>query len=88
MSRVDKSNKGFLVICGMFPVIDVLNGLFLSLNYSFPIGILYRFYFFLFLLVGILRKGLKKTRLTVYTALVLVFVLSTLLLQTVYFNYP
>lgn len=72
----------------MFPVIDVLNGLFLSLNYSFPIGILYRFFFFLFLLVGILRKGLKKTRLTVYTALILVFVLSTLLLQTVYFNYP
>lgn len=68
----------FLILMAIFPIIDVLNGYALSMNYSLSIGVVYRMGCFLFLVGSILFYGFKKS---IYTLLTLwTFFSCTLLL--------
>lgn len=51
----------------MFPIIDFLNGLFISSGISLPIGMLYRMFCFFYLVVGILYAGFEKNLYTLVT---------------------
>lgn len=77
----------FMGIVAIFPVIDVLNGLFLSIGVRFPIGVVYRLLFFLFL-IGMIVFG-RITR-SYYTYLTYGFIATTLalfLLQSAFLQY-
>ncbi|MEN2666958.1 O-antigen ligase family protein [Listeria aquatica] len=67
----------FLALVAVFPLIDSVNGFFLTTGETFPIGILYRFAFFFFLLFAIFSKVMPKSR---YTFLTFLFILGSFLL--------
>ncbi|EUJ16967.1 hypothetical protein [Listeria aquatica] len=50
----------FFIIMSVFPLVDFLNGLFISFNVPLPLGTAYRFFCFIYLVVCILHAGLKK----------------------------
>ncbi|EUJ31346.1 hypothetical protein MFLO_08987 [Listeria floridensis FSL S10-1187] len=74
---------GFIVI---FPLIDFLNGFFLSASIPIPVGVLYRLLFFLFLIAAIFFGKLPKTKFTLLAAMfilgnLILFMLQSLLLE-------
>jgi len=77
--------KGITVI---FPVIDFLNGLFLSVGLPIPIGALYRFMFLLFLVSQILSASLPKVGATYITVLFIIGNLMIFLLQSIFLQNP
>ncbi len=67
----------FFIIMSIFPLIDFLNGLFLSFHIPLPLGTAYRFFCLIYLAVCILHAGLKKD---FYTLLTIVFIVGSLML--------
>lgn len=78
----------FLLLMASFPIIDVFNGYVLSMNYSIPIGVIYRLFCFFFLVLMILCKGLNQNTYTFYTVLFLLIFLLILGIQSVLFQNP
>jgi len=63
-----KLERGFFYLfVVLFPVIDFLNGLFLSYGIPIPLGVVYRLFFALLLVIGAFAKRLEATPLTVLT---------------------
>lgn len=70
----------------MFPIIDFLNGLFISGGISLPIGMLYRIVCFLYLVFSIFYAGFEKNLYTLLTLLFIVTILLILVLQAMVFQ--
>lgn len=86
-SKQQSNHRFFMGIVAIFPIIDVLNGLFLSLGIPFPIGVFYRLLFFLFLVLMIVTETIP---LRYYTYLTYGFIAGTLtifLLQALFLGY-
>ena len=86
-SKQQSNHRFFMGIVAIFPIIDVLNGLFLSLGIPFPIGVFYRLLFFLFLVLMIVTETIP---LHYYTYLTYGFIAATLtifLLQGLFIGY-
>ncbi|EMG27654.1 O-antigen ligase family protein [Listeria fleischmannii] len=73
----------FIILFSMFPIIDFLNGLFISSGISLPIGMLYRMFCFFYLVVGILYAGFEKNLYTLVTVFFIFTILLILFLQAV-----
>ncbi|MBC2370205.1 hypothetical protein HBP99_16360 [Listeria booriae] len=73
----------FIILFSMFPIIDFLNGLFISSEISLPVGIFYRIFCFFYLVVGILYAGFEKNLYTLVTVFFIFTILLILFLQTV-----
>lgn len=76
----------FIILFSIFPVIDFLNGLFISYNLPFPIGMAYRMFCFVYLMACILYAGFEKNLYTLLTvffifACVLIILLQAVVLQ-------
>ncbi|MEN2667782.1 O-antigen ligase family protein [Listeria aquatica] len=67
----------FFIIMSVFPLVDFLNGLFISFNVPLPLGTAYRFFCFIYLVVCILHAGLKKN---FYTLISITFIAGSLML--------
>ncbi|WP_240616011.1 O-antigen ligase family protein [Listeria kieliensis] len=63
----------FIFFIWIFPVTDFLNGFFLTSGYAIPIGILYRFCFFFFLICVIASGLFAKSK---FTWLILFFIVG------------
>lgn len=70
----------FIGLISIFPIIDFLNGFFISNGIHLPIGESYRILCFGYLLIGILYKGFHKNS---YTLLVFLFLASSVFLLLV-----
>lgn len=76
----------FLVLIVIFPLVDTLNGFFITVNMPVPVGSLYRLVLIGFLLVEILSHQAPKS---VMTAVVIIFIggnVSLVLLQNIVFQ--
>lgn len=76
--------RTFIGLFSFFPVIDFLNGLFLSIGYGMPIGIIYRLFCLGFLFVAILRRGTSRDIFSVLTIGVGCLLGIELFIQTVF----
>lgn len=88
MNKVPLNISVFVGLTILFPIIDFLNGFFLTSGISFPVGVFYRFFFFLFLIVMILSKEIPKS---IFTLIVLIFILGNtaiFLMQSIFLHNP
>ncbi|WP_088811041.1 MULTISPECIES: O-antigen ligase family protein [Listeria] len=67
----------FIILTVACPIIDMINGFFLASGTSTPIGMVYRFGYFAFLVLMIIVEKLPKTY---YTYLTIFFILGNLLM--------
>ncbi|MBC1521338.1 hypothetical protein HB912_06735 [Listeria aquatica] len=89
LTRIEKQPLNittFMILIIIFPLIDFLNGFFLSSYIPIPIGVIFRFVFFTFLFIMILVETIPKTNLSLFTFLFLsgnvcIFLFQSLLLQ-------
>ncbi|WP_461203267.1 O-antigen ligase family protein [Enterococcus sp. N342-3-1-2] len=77
----------FMLFVAIFPVIDVLNGLFLSLNVPIPVGVIYRLLFFLFLILMIMSEKIPCSYYTYLTYGFVVLTLTLFILQVIFLQY-
>lgn len=73
----------FIILFSIFPIIDFFNGLFISYNLSLPIGIVYRIFCFIYLIVCIVYAGFEKKTYTILTVFFIFACMMILLIQTV-----
>ncbi|MBC1520357.1 hypothetical protein HB912_01705 [Listeria aquatica] len=71
----------FILFIWVFPVVDFLNGIFLTSGYSIPVGILYRFCFFFFLLYVVVTGPFVKSKFTMLISLFILGNASIFLIQ-------
>ncbi|WP_206853918.1 O-antigen ligase family protein [Candidatus Enterococcus mangumiae] len=77
----------FMWTVAIFPIIDVLNGLFLSIGVRFPIGVAYRLLFFLFLITMIVLGRITRSYYTYLTYGFIATTLALFLLQSAFLQY-
>ncbi|WP_239256605.1 O-antigen ligase family protein [Listeria ilorinensis] len=77
MTKLTFNMRFFICLTVIFPVIDFLNGFFLSTGIPIPIGILYRTFFLFFLVGSILVKKLPKE---IFILITVLFLLGNILL--------
>lgn len=88
MGEVPLKIKFFVGLTVIFPIIDFLNGLFLTSGIIFPIGIIYRCIFFIFLIGIVLNGEITKSIFTVITFAFIVGNSSILLIQSIFLQNP
>ncbi|WP_088809669.1 MULTISPECIES: O-antigen ligase family protein [Listeria] len=88
MAKTPLNIAVFIVLVAIFPLIDFLNGFFLTSGYMIPIGIVYRFFFFIFLISMICIEKIPKTALTFVTFLFIAGNLGILLFQSIILQNP
>lgn len=75
-------------LTAIFPLIDFLNGFFLTSGIPIPIGVLYRLFFFVFLLGMIAIEKIPKSPFTFVTFLFIAGNLGIFLFQSVWLQNP
>ncbi|WP_208422414.1 O-antigen ligase family protein [Latilactobacillus fragifolii] len=78
----------FIFLSIIFPLIDTLNGFFITIGASIPIGQAYRLIFVLFMVLGILSHSLPKTRFTFFVGIFIVGNIFLLILQAIILQNP
>lgn len=67
MKKIPNNIYFFIGLIVIFPLVDTLNGYFLSFSKAVPIGTLYRTVFFLFLTISILMNKVPKSNYSLLT---------------------
>ncbi|EUJ47785.1 hypothetical protein PROCOU_07713 [Listeria rocourtiae FSL F6-920] len=88
MTKIPLNILIFIGLTAIFPLIDFLNGLFLTTGIPVPVGVGYRFVFLLFLLISIGMEDLPKSGLTYITFLFVAGNLLIWLLQGIFLQNP
>ncbi|WP_260444203.1 O-antigen ligase family protein [Listeria rocourtiae] len=88
MTKIPLNILIFIGLTAIFPLIDFLNGLFLTTGIPVPVGVSYRFVFLLFLLISIGMEDLPKSGLTYITFLFITGNLLIWLLQGIFLQNP
>ncbi|EUJ33807.1 hypothetical protein MFLO_01215 [Listeria floridensis FSL S10-1187] len=70
----------FFIIMSVFPLIDFMNGLFISSHIPIPVGTAYRFFCFIYLVCCIIHAGLRKN---LYTFITVTFIIGSLMLLVI-----
>lgn len=81
---VSRKNRFFLYMIVLFPIIDFLNGYLLYLNQNLSVGILYRFFVIVYLLVSIFFQKLKRNNYTLLTFLFIFLITSLQIIQSIF----
>ncbi|WP_439443430.1 O-antigen ligase family protein [Listeria aquatica] len=75
--RMSNSVIFFMCLVLIFPIVDIANGFLLTMGLMLPVGVLYRLFFFVFLIFSILSKPIPKSS---YTLVTFVFVVGNSLI--------
>ncbi|MGM0214806.1 O-antigen ligase family protein [Enterococcus sp. AZ109] len=76
----------FLLLIMIFPMIDVLNGVFLFYGYNLPIGTVYRLLFIAYILLEVSIRGIRSTKLYQLLLLSTFSLVAVCIVQTLFFN--
>ncbi|MBC1292353.1 hypothetical protein HCA00_03475 [Listeria booriae] len=88
MNKLPLNISIFMGLTAIFPLIDFLNGFFLTSGIPIPIGVLYRLFFFVFLLGMIAIEKIPKSPFTFVTFLFIAGNLGIFLFQSVWLQNP
>ncbi|MBC1358941.1 O-antigen ligase family protein [Listeria booriae] len=88
MNKLPLNISIFMGLTAIFPLIDFLNGFFLTSGIPIPIGVLYRLFFFVFLLGMIAIEKIPKSLFTFVTFLFIAGNLGIFLFQSVWLQNP
>ncbi|WP_454071345.1 O-antigen ligase family protein [Enterococcus alishanensis] len=78
--------QGFLYLIMIFPLIDIFNGVFISYGHNIPLGTAYRIFFIVYIIYGVLSKGIKLNGSYALLIISLFLFIILCIVQTIFFE--